>query len=100
MKVLHINKSDTTGGAAIAAMRIVQAQRQMGIDARMLVVEKRTTHDFVQTISPAKWQQKLDFGLFVAERLYFLPYERDKSVRFAFSPAVAGTNISRHPWVA
>ncbi|NJO01176.1 MAG: hypothetical protein HC880_05265, partial [Bacteroidia bacterium] len=29
----------------------------------------------------------------------FLPYEANKSFRFAFSPAVAGTDISRHPLV-
>lgn len=36
---------------------------------------------------------------FYAERLSFLPFERDKSVRFSFSPANFGKNLSRHPLV-
>lgn len=39
------------------------------------------------------------FGRFVAERLYFLPFERDRSVRFQFSPAVFGTSLNFHPAV-
>lgn len=37
------------------------------------------------------------FGRFVAERLYFLPQERDYSVRFQFSPARFGANLDFHP---
>ena len=37
------------------------------------------------------------FGRFVAERLYFLPAERDRSVRFQFSPAAFGANLNFHP---
>jgi glycosyltransferase involved in cell wall biosynthesis len=37
---------------------------------------------------------------FVVERLYFLPYERNKSFRFAFSPAFAGLSLSEHPRLA
>ena len=37
------------------------------------------------------------FGRFVAERLYFLPHERDYSVRFQFSPARFGANLNFHP---
>ncbi|GAB3642744.1 glycosyltransferase family 4 protein [Spirosoma arcticum] len=37
------------------------------------------------------------FGRFVAERLYFLPFEGERSVRFQFSPAVFGTNLNFHP---
>ena len=37
------------------------------------------------------------FGRFVAERLYFLPVERDRSVRFQFSPAMFGANLTFHP---
>lgn len=37
------------------------------------------------------------FGRFVAERIYFLPHERDTSVRFQFSPARFGANLNFHP---
>jgi glycosyltransferase involved in cell wall biosynthesis len=36
---------------------------------------------------------------FYAERLSFLPFERDKSVRFSFSPANFGHNLTQHPLV-
>ena len=37
MKVLHLNHSDITGGAARAAYRIHHAMRAFGVDSRMLV---------------------------------------------------------------
>ena len=42
MRVVHINRSDARGGASLAASRIVQAQRGIGIDAKLLVGEKLT----------------------------------------------------------
>lgn len=40
MKVLHINKSDSTGGAARAAYRLHRALLEQGIDSKMLVQRK------------------------------------------------------------
>ena len=40
MKVLHISKYDCKGGAAIAALNAVRAQREIGIDAIMLAGRK------------------------------------------------------------
>jgi glycosyltransferase involved in cell wall biosynthesis len=42
MKVLHINLSDKTGGAAIAAARHNEAMRKIGIDSKLLVVNAQT----------------------------------------------------------
>lgn len=42
MKVVHINYSDSEGGAAIAAYRHHEAMLQAGIDSKMLVVNKKT----------------------------------------------------------
>ena len=36
MKILHINTSDRVGGAAIAALRLLRAQRNQGLDAQLL----------------------------------------------------------------
>ena len=41
-KILIINKSDSTGGAAVVSRRLMEALRAEGADARMLVVEKLT----------------------------------------------------------
>lgn len=47
MMVLHISHSDREGGAAIAAHRLVAAQRGIGIDAQMLVLRKSGHEDWV-----------------------------------------------------
>jgi glycosyltransferase involved in cell wall biosynthesis len=47
MKVLHVSVSDLEGGAARAAYRLMQAQRTMGVDARLLVQDQRSSHPAV-----------------------------------------------------
>lgn len=42
MKVLSVNTNDSHGGAARAAMRIMQGVRQHGVETQMLVKEKHT----------------------------------------------------------
>ena len=54
MKILHICYSDGRFGAGIAAMRIVEAQRNSGIDAQMFVVLKYTDNHFVHKVSKFK----------------------------------------------
>ncbi len=70
------------GGAGIACGRLAAALRRVGVDARVL-----TGAD-----ASSRWP-------FYAERLSFLPYERDRSVRFQFSLANVGCDMSRHPVV-
>lgn len=47
MKVLIVNTSECTGGAAIAASRLVKALRANGIDAKMLVRDRKSDKPFV-----------------------------------------------------
>lgn len=47
MKILLLNYSDSGGGAAIAAFRLLRALRQDGIDADLGVVEKKTAETSV-----------------------------------------------------
>ena len=42
MKIALVNRSDSTGGAAVVTYRLMQALRAEGVDARMLVLEKLT----------------------------------------------------------
>jgi glycosyltransferase involved in cell wall biosynthesis len=42
MRIVHVSTSDTGHGAGIAAYRLLCAQREAGIDAVMLVAEKRS----------------------------------------------------------
>lgn len=75
MKVALLN-TYPHGGAGVACRRLAQALPAAGVEAHML------TRDEVGK----KWP-------FYAERLSFLPYEKDKSVRFSFSPANFGTDL-------
>jgi len=54
MKVFHICYSDGRFGAGIAAMRIVKAQRNCGIDAKIFVVQKYTDYPYVHRVSKFK----------------------------------------------
>jgi glycosyltransferase involved in cell wall biosynthesis len=81
MKVLLLN-TYAHGGAGIAARRLQKALSGNGIQANLL-----TAQDVGR-----RWP-------FYAEKLLFLPFERDRSVRFQFSTASVGHDISRHPLV-
>lgn len=48
MKVVIINKSDATGGAAVVSRRLLEALRGEGVEARMLVCEKLTDSPFIE----------------------------------------------------
>jgi glycosyltransferase involved in cell wall biosynthesis len=95
MKVALINTSDSGGGAAEACMRLLKALQLQAVDVTMVVEHKKRAEEAVYTVERnifGKLRSKLNFFL---ERLPFMFFqERDKSVRFAFSTANAGTDIS------
>ncbi len=88
------------GGAAIACWRLLKTLNQTeGIKAIMLVQEKKRDYPNVKAIAETWLQKKLAFERFVRERLYFKFQEKNKEIRFAFSPANSGIDISEHPLV-
>ena len=50
MRILIVNTSERTGGAAVAAGRLVSALNNSGVQARMLVRDKQTTNPVVVTL--------------------------------------------------
>ena len=100
MKVTLINTTDAGGGAPAACMRLLNALRLQHVDARLLVQQKKTDSNSVIGIvkdTVSKLKARLTF---LAERIPFILFhERDKTVRFAFSTANAGTGIINHPLV-
>jgi glycosyltransferase involved in cell wall biosynthesis len=50
MKILHINQSDISGGAAIAGYRLHQGLLEQGIDSKMLVGTVKTDSDRVASV--------------------------------------------------
>lgn len=109
MRVTHLSNYHLFGGAAVAANRLHRAlQKQVwtstGVESTMLVgvpnrLEKHRPEPGVHYLANNFLAEQTAFGRFVAERLYFLPHERDPSVRFQFSPAKFGANLSFHPAV-
>jgi glycosyltransferase involved in cell wall biosynthesis len=105
VRVTHLSNYHLFGGAAVAATRLHRAlQKQVwtGVDSTLLVgvpnrQEKHQPEPGVLYLANNFLAEQTAFGRFVAERLYFLPHERDASVRFQFSPAKFGANLSFHP---
>jgi len=86
----------SNGGAAIACNRLVKALRNQGLEVHHLVQEGSANPD-VESLTTSIWDKLFNFLRFVAERLYFLPYEKNKSIRFLYNPGLFGKNISTHP---
>ena len=99
MKICVLNTSDLNGGAAVAAYRSVEALRQAGQEATMLVKQQQSQADFVHSPYQSRWAKAWGFFDFVAERLHFLPRERDRSVRFLYSLANYGKDLRQLPQV-
>jgi glycosyltransferase involved in cell wall biosynthesis len=95
--VLHLNAS-SGGGAFVVAQRLSDALNAGG--------EMRSEH-LVYTGKPGNYElwtntwlrRKYAFGLHALEKLDFLRYEKDKSVRFAFSHGLTGIDIAKNPLV-
>ena len=60
MRVLLINTSERTGGAAIAAGRLMEALKKQGVKAKMLVRDKQTDRLTVVAIK-ANWKLPVKF---------------------------------------
>ena len=99
MKVLLIGKHPRTGGAAIASSRLLEALKQEGVEAKMLVQEGADEASGIYSTTHGKFKHWLNFLRFVVERLVFLPRERSKNIRFLFSLANTGESISRNALV-
>lgn len=100
MKIVHINKSDIRGGAAIAASRIVEALISSGIDAKLLVAENIGTKDYVQSVIKNRFDNIKLFVNFLYDLAYFIPIEKEKKNRFAFSLSKKGFNLSTNKAIA
>lgn len=99
MKVVHINKADTGGGAAVAMCRIHAALRKEGVDSAVLVQQTKSGAPNAFSTSDTIIERGRDFANFVAERLRILPHEKISSMRFNFSIASDGRDVSSFPIV-
>ena len=94
MKVLIVNTSELTGGAAVAANRLMKALKNNGVQAKMLVRDKQT--DDISVVGIGKgWRSRLAFlweRWCIFTRLHF-----SKTHLFELDIANAGIDITRLP---
>lgn len=94
MRVLIINTSEKIGGAAIAARRLMEALRNNGINAKMLVRDKQTDHVSVVEVKKS-WR---NLWRFVWERIVIWTANRFKKHNlFDVDIANTGTDITSMP---
>jgi glycosyltransferase involved in cell wall biosynthesis len=97
--ILHLSTFHLEGGAGVAATRLHRALLHAGINSQMLTPMVHHPEYGVTPLAETVWQKRKSWLRFVGERLSFFPNEKDSSVRFAFSPAEIGADISEHPLV-
>lgn len=97
MKVLLISKAKGGGGAAIAAYRLLLALQKQGVDAKMLVQADGYEEEGIFSTSHSAFKRGLNFLRFVQERLIFLTKENSPAVRFLFSLANTGEDLTKNP---
>lgn len=94
MRVLIINTSEKTGGAAIAARRLMEALKNNGIKAKMLVRDKQTDQLTVVQLKKS-W---LNVGKFVWERIVIWKANRFRQHElFSVDIANTGTDVTALP---
>lgn len=94
MRVLIINTSERTGGAAIAANRLMEALKNNGINAKMLVRDKQTEQTSVVELKKSWWQ----VWRFIWERIVIWQANRFKKHNlFSVDIANTGADISLLP---
>lgn len=100
MKILLLNTSDRTGGAAVAANRLMQALRKQGVQADMLVRDLTIKDEHIQTVNQSGWIKRLNRFRFYWERLIiFLCNHFCKSELFRVSIANTGDDFSANKLV-
>ena len=94
MRVLIVNTSERTGGAAVAANRLMEALNNNGVKAKMLVRDKETDHLTVAGL-PSSWRQQWNF---LWERfVIWLHLHFRREHLFEVDMANAGSDITQLP---
>ncbi len=93
MRVAFVNTDDYTGGAAIACLRLIKALEKENIKIDLLTLNSKKKLPFIKTYNNSIFKNFKAKLFFVLERLYFIFFEKNSTVRFAFSPANIGINF-------
>ena len=96
MKILFLSTSDSSGGAAIACLRLVEALRSEGHEAKVLVMEKRRPDDWIQA-APDAWPR-----LSTAKKhlSYLLQQKFVTQSGYQYTGILESSlAVANHPWV-
>ena len=92
MKLLLVNTNDISGGAAIAAYRLLKGLQKNGVQSQMLVQSKKS--DDYSVIGPhSKWQKNFGKLKPMLDNIPITFYKYRKKIMF--SPAITPDNISK-----
>lgn len=95
MKILLVNTCGKTGGAAIAASRLMATLNRNGVDATMLVADGETRRNGAVASLPCRLRHKWNF---LSERLLlYVSQNFSRKHLFDIDPAMMGTDITRLP---
>jgi glycosyltransferase involved in cell wall biosynthesis len=97
LRIVHLNASPS-GGAFVAAQRLSESLNKInGINSVHLVFEGQSGDYLLWANSWIK--RKIAFVKHALEKLDFLRFEKNKTIRFAFSHAPFGIDITKIPQV-
>lgn len=97
MNILLLNTSDSGGGAAVAAYRLLNTLRKTGKNVVMLVRDKRTESPNVVSVNTSWWRVKINYWRFLLERLIiFFCNGFDRKDLFKVSIANTGVDIIKY----
>jgi len=100
VKIVHLATFDAHGGAAVAAIRLVESLRARTHDARLIVRDKHTSHSFVETLGTATRPRPVLTDRGVSQVAWLLS-ERARSAKSdtPFSSDLPTYDIATHPAV-
>ena len=93
MKVLIVNTSERTGGAAVAANRLTEALLNNGVKAKMLVCKSGQDSSLYVTQTGSKLQNKWNF--YFERVVIWLSNRQDRKNLFKVSIANAGLDVTK-----
>ena len=99
IKVLHLNAS-TEGGASGAAQRLHEAlsSSKRVVSKHLIFSGKKINDSHTRVMYSSRLGRLFTFAFHALDKLDFLRYERDKTIRFQFSHAKVGIDITSHKW--
>ncbi|MDB5813233.1 MAG: glycosyltransferase involved in cell wall bioproteinis [Rhodocyclales bacterium] len=98
MNVVHINASDTSGGAARSCYRLHQFLLRHGVDSRLLVQQKRTFDPSVELVASPVADTELVQNIDLVQRVFSAQNRTDISNTY-FSISLAGPDLCCHPMI-